>query len=358
MASPEDLFGKIYASTSDPIRVMLVDDSKVVLAVFARILNTHQQIDIVHQATDVSDALEFLHNEKVDVILLDIEMPGRTGLEALPEILTASKGAKVMIVSSFVEREGPAAIAALEMGACDTLSKPGKTGYRGQFSELLRDRVFRLGRSDRDKEISSTSGHKSHDVEAIETPECIAIGSSTGGLPAIYTLVGNLTVSIECPIFITQHLPDAFVTFFAKQLGSVTKRTVKVPCCGESVMKNTIYIAPGDSNLGLATVAGKLVIKLKPKRPENIYCPSVDVMFENIAEHYGHTALAVIFSGMGNDGVKGAQELFVKNATIVAQDSASSVVWGMPGSIARMGLASLVLDPEQLVLALNKGASK
>jgi two-component system, chemotaxis family, protein-glutamate methylesterase/glutaminase len=356
MASPKDLLGQTKAKNSDPIRVMLVDDSKVVLAVFSRILALHEQIVVAHEANDVTDALAFLQREKVDVILLDIEMPDRTGLEALPEILKAGNGAKVMIVSSFVEREGPSAIAALEMGACDTLSKPGKTGYRGRFSDLLRDRVFRIGRSDREKESSINEIQNVDVLEPINSPNCIAIGSSTGGLPAIYTLVGKLDASIDCPIFITQHLPDAFLSFFAKQLGSVTNRIVKVSDCGEPVLKNTIYIAPGDANLGFAVARGKLMIKHQPKRPENIYCPSVDVMFENVADHYGEAALAVIFSGMGNDGLQGAQVLFAQNATIVAQSAGSSVVWGMPGSVVRKGLASHILDPEQMVSAINLGA--
>lgn len=358
MASLRDLLGQKASVGSEVVRVMIVDDSTVVLSVFSRILATHPKIDIVCQASDAAHALKFLERSPVDVILLDIEMPNRSGLDALPEILEAGDGARVMIVSSFIEREGPAAIAALEMGACDTLSKPGRTGYRGQFAKLLQDRVYKLGRVKRDKATADNGIDQSDPVEAIATPACIAIGSSTGGLPSIYTLVGDLDPDIDCPIFITQHLPMAFLTFFAKQLGAATKRTVKVSTCGEQIVKNTIYIAPGDANLGLTVRDGRLEIKHLAKCSENVYCPSVDVMFESVAEHFGSTALAVVFSGMGNDGLYGAQILFQKNARIVAQDSDSSVVWGMPGSVARAGLASSVMNPKSLVRALNAGLRK
>jgi two-component system chemotaxis response regulator CheB len=326
-----------------------------VLAVFARILSDHEQIKIVHQATNVVEALEFLHRETIDVILLDIEMPDRSGLDALPDILAVSGGAKVMIVSSFVEREGPAAISALELGACETLSKPGKTKYSGKFSDLLRDRVLQLGRSELEKEKTIRRVKCIDIIEPIATPDCIAIGSSTGGLPAIYTLIGKLDPKVDCPIFITQHLPEAFLSFFAKQLADATNRLVKVSRCGEKVEKSMIYVAPGNANLGVATVNGNLIIKHFPKRSGILYCPSVDIMFESIAEHFGAKALAIVFSGMGNDGLTGARELARKNAVIVVQDAASSVVWGMPGSIVREGLASFILDPEQLVAALNLG---
>jgi two-component system, chemotaxis family, protein-glutamate methylesterase/glutaminase len=353
MVSPSDLFGQKLPPT--PIRVMLVDDSRVVLAVFARILSDNAQIEIVHQATNVADAIDFLRGDTVDVILLDIEMPDRSGLDALPDILAVSSGAKVMIVSAFVEQGGHSAISALELGACETLSKPGKTRYSGKFSGLLRDRVIQLGRSNREKETSIKRHQTVNMVEPISTPDCIAIASSTGGLPAIYTLIGKLDARVDCPIFITQHLPEAFITFFAKQLADATNRRVKVSSCGEKIEKSMIYVAPGNANLGLTIVDGVVTIKHFPKRPGTTYCPSADVMFESVAKRYGASALAIVFSGMGNDGLEGARELASENAIIVAQDAESSVVWGMPGSIVRAGLATFVLNPERLVEALNLG---
>ncbi len=356
MSHPIDLLRQMPRQNTAPIRVMLVDDSKVVLSVFTRILQSDNRIEIVSQAHSIADALIYLSTEKVDVILLDIQMPDRSGLDALPDILIASDGAKVMIVSSFAERDGPAAIKALELGACDAMAKPGRTGYRGQFAEVLRDRVVNLGRSGPEREIVGNQKHIENSTVLISVPSCIAIGASTGGLPAIYTLIGQLDPAVICPIFITQHLPEAFMTFFAKQLAAATKRKVEVPSCGDIVANNMVYVAPGNADLGMERRGDGVFIKLLERRPENIYCPSVDVMFENVAHSFGGDALAFICSGMGNDGLRGARQLSKVAATIVAQDAESSVVWGMPGSVVKDGIASYILDPDQLVAAINNGS--
>jgi two-component system, chemotaxis family, protein-glutamate methylesterase/glutaminase len=355
MVNPTDLISPLSRPSRAPIRVMLVDDSKVVLSVFSRILESDPRIRMAAQMHSISDALAYLDSNKVDVILLDIQMPDRSGLEALPDILNAGNGAKVMIVSSIAEQDGPAAIKALELGACDALAKPGRTGYRGQFAEVLIERVVSLGQSEREKIGAAKKIQTNNNIRTISNPSCIAIGASTGGLPAIYTLIGKLKKSVTCPIFITQHLPEEFMTFFAKQLSAATSRKVIVPMNGDIVENNTVYVAPGDADLGLAKQGDELYIKLLSRRPENIYCPSVDVMLENIASFYGSDALAFICSGMGNDGLKGARELSKVSATIVAQDSESSVVWGMPGSVVRDGISTHILDPIQLVSAINAG---
>ncbi len=356
MSHPFDLLRPAPRQNAAPIRVMLVDDSKVVLSVFTRILQSDSRIEIVSQVHNIADALTYLSTEKADVILLDIQMPDRSGIDALPDILIASNGAKVMIVSSFAERDGPAAIKALELGACDAMAKPGRTGYRGKFADVLRDRVVHLGRSVPELDIGAKQKHVQKSAVSINVPTCIAIGASTGGLPAIYTLIGQLDPAITCPIFITQHLPEAFMTFFAKQLAAATKRNVVVPSCGDIVANNMVYVAPGNADLGMERRGDGVFIKLLERRPENIYCPSVDVMFENIAYNFGSDALAFICSGMGNDGLRGAQQLSKVEATIVAQDANSSVVWGMPGSVVKDGLASYILNPAQLVTAINNGA--
>ncbi len=358
MTHPIDLLWQSPQQHSLPIRVMLVDDSKVVQSVFSRILQSDNRIEIVSQAHSIADALGYLSTEKVDVILLDIQMPDRSGLDALPDILVASDGAKVMIVSSFAERDGPAAIKALELGACDAMAKPGRTGYRGQFADVLRDRVVHLGRSGPEREIVAKQKHVEKGTVSISIPACIAIGASTGGLPAIYTLIGQLDPAITCPIFITQHLPEAFMAFFAKQLAVATKRMVVVPSCGDVVAKNMVYVAPGNADLGMERRGDDMFIKLLERRPENIYCPSVDVMFENVALNFGSNALAFVCSGMGNDGLRGARQLSKVAATIVAQDADSSVVWGMPGSVVKDGIASYILDPAQLVAAINIGTQQ
>lgn len=331
-----------------PIRVMIVDDSIVARSIFSRVLGNHDQIEIVCEAEDSDAALASLENLKVDIILLDIEMPKRSGLEALPDIQAKADGARILVVSAFAEENGPAAIQALSLGACDTLAKPGRSGFSGRFSELLIDKVIRLGRSAKERAHTDTAIKLAVSERTITRPHCIAIGSSTGGIPAIYEIVQNLDPALDCPVFITQHLPDAFMTFFARQLASFTERTVKVAEAGEVVRSSHVYLAPGNAHLVCRQERNKVVIDHLQHYSSSRYCPSVDAMFESIADVYGADGMAIVFSGMGNDGVHGARKLAERNASVFVQDVETSVVWGMPGAIAREGLATAILTPKQM----------
>jgi two-component system, chemotaxis family, protein-glutamate methylesterase/glutaminase len=337
-----------------PIKVMLVDDSAVARSIFERILTQTGQIEITCTAQDTEEALRHLREYAVDIILLDIEMPRRTGLEALPELLANSGRARVIVVSSFAEENGPDAIQALSLGACDTLAKPGRSGFAGTFSQILVDKVVRLGRSVR---------RKNDDVAQMETtvatidvgmPECIAIGASTGGIHTIFEIIRSLDPAIDCPIFITQHLPEAFMAFFARQLSAHTDRIVSVAVKGAQVRKSEIYIAPGNAHLVLKRTRNRIYIDHLEHYADSRYCPSVDAMFSSVAEVYGAGALAIILSGMGNDGTHGARLLAANKANIIVQDEGSSVVWGMPGAIAREGLAAAILSPQSIAKLLMK----
>ena len=336
---------KLPSADKSPIRVMLVDDSHVARSIFSRLLSDGEELEVVAEATDSADALTQLLHTEVDVILLDIEMPKRSGLEALPDIMLAANGARIIVVSSFVEENGPAAIQALSLGACDTLAKPGRTGFGGGFSELLVEKVMRLGR--RGRKLCQSVRPRLDPFE-LSKPDCIAIGASTGGIPVIYQLIQSLDPVLDCPIFIVQHLPDAFMDFFARQLSSYTKRKVSVAAAGVKVQPGHIYVAPGDAHLVCRRTNGKVFLDHVAHYNHSRYCPSVDALFASVADIYGQGALAIILSGMGNDGVAGARRLSAKNATILAQDPESSVVWGMPGAVARENLATAILSPLEL----------
>jgi two-component system, chemotaxis family, protein-glutamate methylesterase/glutaminase len=347
---------RIFARRNDrdakrPIQVMLVDDSKVARSIFARMLGDSKDLTIVAEASDSAQALDQLKRVKADVILLDIEMPQRSGLEALPDILAASDGARVIVVSSFVEENGPAAIEALSRGACDTLAKPGRAGFGGRFSDLLVEKVVRLGRTERKNGFASRS--RPGPVQLGE-PQCIAIGASTGGIPVIYKLVAALDPKLECPIFIVQHLPDAFMDFFARQLAAHTDRPVSVAARGIEVLPGRVYVAPGDAHLVCRRLRDKVIIDHVAEYSDSRYCPSVDALFMSVAETYGSGVLAMVLSGMGNDGAAGARQLAAKGASILVQDAESSVVWGMPGAVARENLARAVLSPDELALTLSR----
>lgn len=341
-------------SVAAPIRVMLVDDSVVARSIFARVLGNHDGIEIVCEAADSYHAVAQLDDIDVDIILLDIEMPKRSGLDALPDILAKAKGARILVVSAFAEENGPAAVQALSLGACDTLAKPGRAGFSGRFSQILIDKVLRLGCSVNERTDANFVARLAPDYATFSRPRCIAIGSSTGGIPAIHHLLRNMDASFDCPIFITQHLPEAFMTFFARQLASFTGRTVKVAEIGERVQMNHIYVAPGHAHLVCRRERDDVVIDHQAVYSNSRYCPSVDAMMESVARTYGRDGLAIILSGMGNDGLAGARAFADVAAPVLVQDMQSSVVWGMPGAVAKAGLAACISTPAQMTDLLSR----
>ncbi len=354
LSGSEALNGSWPKAAVTPIRVMLVDDSVVARSIFARVLNNCDGIQIICEASDSDAAVACLEENEVDIILLDIEMPKRSGLDALPDILAKANGARVLIVSAFAEENGPAAVQALSLGACDTLAKPGRAGFSGRFTEILIDKVLRLGRSAQERTDDKYAPRPVLDYRTLSKPRCIAIGSSTGGITAIQHILRNLDDSLDCPIFITQHLPAAFMTFFARQLGGLTRRTVKVAEAGERVESNHIYLAPGHAHLVCRSERTHVVIDHQSSYTASRYCPSVDAMLESVARTYGCDGLALIFSGMGNDGLAGARALKAFAAPIFVQDMQSSVVWGMPGAIAKEGLATAIMTPTHMTDMLSR----
>ena len=351
---PNNLDFAVAANRRD-IRVMIVDDSVVARSVFGKMLASQKGVKVVSSVANVEKALAYLAEHAVDIILLDIELQGRSGLDALPDLLLASKKARILVVSSFAERSGVAAIQALSLGACDTLAKPSRVGYFGEFSRQLTEKVFRLGyyRQRRSKLPEAPKLANKGDIE-LRMPGCIAIGASTGGIPGIYKILENLDGRIDCPIFVTQHLPAAFMGFFARQLASVTQRTVKLAEVGAEIRSHTIYLAPGDAHLQVELQGDIPVIAAAKPEKHSRYCPSVDIMFESLTAVYGNRMLAIVLSGMGNDGAKSAEDLVRNGGQILVQDKSTSVVWGMPGAIARQGLALADLSPECIVQKLNE----
>ncbi len=335
------------------VRVMIVDDSAVARSILAQILSRSVRVEVVVEACDTKSALSALEKQDVDIILLDIEMPERTGLDALPDLIEKSKGAGIIVVSSFAEENGPAAIKALSLGACDTLAKPGRSGFSGMFSQTLIDKVIHLGQSKQRLVEHRIDRAKTDGIDVNCKPACIAIGASTGGIPAIFQIIENLEPRIDCPIFITQHLPDAFMTFFARQLSGHTQRKVVVAEENMIVQEGYIYVAPGNSHLVCRFVNGQVQIGAQAIYDASRYCPSVDAMLESVAAIYGANALGIVLSGMGQDGLAGARALSAAKGRIFAQDIETSVVWGMPGAIVRENLANAVLNPLEIAAMLN-----
>lgn len=329
---------------------MIVDDSQIARAVLSRMLSGHRDFEVVALASNAREALDTLQKLSVDIVLLDVEMPGTTGLDVLPDILRL--GPKVLIVSSHGEEGAAAAVKALALGAADTLPKPGVGNFGGRFSDVLAERLRRIGGASLEPSSAPAAEPPAPNFTLRPMPQCklgcLALGASTGGLPAIGDFLGALPPRIGAPILITQHLPAVFMPFFARQIEAVSGRISRVAEEGMTVQAEQILIAPGDAHLGIERVGGAHKVRLI-RTPASSGClPSVDPMFWDVGEIYGKSGLAVIFSGMGRDGLVGSARLVDRGGCVLAQDQGSSAVWGMPRAIAQAGLASAVAGPVEL----------
>lgn len=334
------------APAAPPLRLMIVDDSQVARAVLSRMLAACSDFEIVATAANAGEALRLLPATAVDIVLLDVEMPGESGLEALPEIVRLGRGARVLIVSSFCDGMADSAIKALAPGSAETLSKPGAEAFSGRFSEILADRLRRMGQREaaagKAVEIASASGRGEAKLG------CLAIGASTGGLNAVTALLSALPEKVGAPILITQHLPVVFIPFFARQVEAASGRVARIAEDGLELRPEEIVLAPGDAHLALEQRGARVFVRLDRNVVKGSCVPSVDVMLDSVAGIYGRAALGLMLSGMGRDGLAGGRELVAKGGTMMAQDRQSCAVWGMPRAVFEAGLASIVLPPAGL----------
>ena len=356
MNAPAALGGRLRHQRSvrhdHPIRLMIVDDSAIARSVLSRMLSFYDDFEVVALAGSASEALDALRSVRVDIVLLDVEMPGGSGLEALPEILRQGGGARVMMLSSICEDGADATEQALALGAADTLPKPGTGNFAGRFSQTLADRIRRIGHSKAERSFAPADQPPPTTVYLRAMPEwklgCLAIGASTGGLHAINEFLRALPAGIDAPILITQHLPALFVPFFARQLQGAAGKAAVVAEEGRLLANDEICIAPGDSHLTLERSGARVRVRLS-KAPAASGClPSIDPMLGAVAECYGKSGVGVMLSGMGRDGVEGSRRLVDSGGAMLAQDHSSSAVWGMPRAVAEAGLACAVLPPAAL----------
>lgn len=339
---------------------MLVDDSLVVRSILERILGGDPRFEVCASVSSAAAALDYLKRDRVDIVVLDIEMPGMSGMDALPRILELGGDTRVFILSSNCEEGGPAAVEALALGACDTLAKPGRGTFAGRFGVTLIERLVSLGQSQRvapQTRAQITSVNRAAIAPtalAIESLGCIGVAASTGGIPAFAAFLTHLDDRVTAPILLTQHLPDAFIPFFAQQIRGMTTRKVHVAAAGMRIERSSIYLAPGDAHLALHRVGRHIEIILDTRTVANGCCPSADPMFAAMAELFGAHAIGVLLSGMGRDGAEGAAAIRAGGGTVLAQAPESCVVWGMPGAVVRDGLATAVMNPDALAMLINQ----
>jgi two-component system chemotaxis response regulator CheB len=327
---------------------MIVDDSTVARAVLKRMISSARELEVVAEAQNALEALDILDSLTLDIVLLDVEMPGMSGLEALPEISRRARGARILILSSVCDEGAEAKVRALTLGAADTLPKPGAGYFAGRFSEVLIERLRRIGHAD---PAASMSRDPASELTLRPFPNgklgCLALGASTGGPHALSEFLRTLPKRIGAPILITQHLPTPFISVFARQMEAASGRLASVAEEGQPIEPERIYVAPGDAHLGLRRSGGRILVSLKRQQAQSGCLPSVDTMLTLVSEIYGRNCTAVIFSGMGKDGLAGSHDIAARGGAILVQDQ-SSAVWGMPRAVADAGLASAILPPAEL----------
>ena len=330
---------------------MIIDDSLVARTALRRMVEAADDLEVVATVGTAENALEVLRDERVDLILLDLDMPGMGGLEALPKLIERARGARILVVSALTLAGAEHTLEALSLGATDTLPKPQGRGFHGSYREVLLGKIRDLGSAATDAPEAARAGLK----PAIparglsrKLPGVLAIGASTGGVHALAQLFAGLPRRLGIPILVTQHLPSAFMPHFARQLTAASGYETLLAAEGMPIEPDKIVIAPGDAHLTVGKQAGRLVVRLDCNPAVSGCLPSVDPMFASLAAEIGDRVLGVVLTGMGRDGAQGAARVVAAGGSVLAQDEASSAVWGMPRAVVEAGLASAVLPPSEL----------
>lgn len=353
-------------AASTPIRVMVVDDSAVIRGLLTRTLESDPDIAVIASVGNGQMAISAVGRQDTDVVILDIEMPVMDGLTALPKILAAAPDIKVIVASTLTQKNAQISLKALAAGATDYIAKPtsSELNNAANFKRELIEKVKALGDARRRRRgVNAKPGvaeqlpfrpppganrPASPPTIALRPassvrPAVIAIGSSTGGPQALLSVLGGLSKELQQPILITQHMPPTFTTILAQHLARVAGRPAAEGVDGEAVLPGRIYLAPGDFHMTVEARGAERVIRLAKDPPENFCRPAVDPMLRSLSQVYGPAVLCIILTGMGADGTKGGEKVIAAGGTVIAQDEATSVVWGMPGSAAAAGLCSAVL---------------
>ncbi|MBX7147942.1 chemotaxis-specific protein-glutamate methyltransferase CheB [bacterium] len=332
---------------SEKIRILIVDDSTMICSFWKMQLSKENDFFVAGVTHNGNQALEFLKDTPVDIILLDIEMPEMDGLTLLPLITKQYPKTKVLMVSAYTEQGSSQTIKALLMGASDYVTKPSTTDL-GTEPELI---VATL--TTKIRAISETKEHIptttiSHKSQASIKPSAIVIAASTGGPNALISFLKALRPQFEKPIFIVQHMPSMMIDSLAERITKSTSRPCIQPIDKNPIFDGNVYLAPGDSHMMLEYNQITTHIRLYDGPEENYCKPSADPLFRSAANVYRDKLLGVVLTGMGEDGKRGSIEIVKKHGIVIAQDEASSTVWGMPGAVVKENLASAIGTPECL----------
>jgi two-component system chemotaxis response regulator CheB len=383
------------ATAHDPIRVMIVDDAVVVRGLVSRWVDETPGLKTVASLRTGRDAVDQVLRVNPDVVVLDIEMPDLDGLSALPLLLEKKRDLMIIMASTLTRRNAEVSLKALSLGAADYIPKPASnrevttsTTFRHDLIEKIRHLGARRKRTPMTAEtrgrvafsvpsaspaapnapartkfsVAEPRGAERGTAAAIGysheyklrpfssvAPRVLLIGSSTGGPQALTTLVARIApVFDRAPVLITQHMPPTFTTILAEHLARASGRPAHEAIDGEAIVPGTIYLAPGGRHMTVAKRNNQAFISLNDGPLVNFCRPAVDPLFASAAQMWGSAILSVILTGMGSDGMHGCEDVVAAGGSVIAQDEASSVVWGMPGAAANAGVCAAVLPLDQI----------
>jgi two-component system, chemotaxis family, protein-glutamate methylesterase/glutaminase len=368
------------STRQEPLRVMVVDDSVVIRGLIARWIGSEADMVVAASLRTGLDAVNQIERVNPDVAVLDIEMPELDGISALPLLLAKKRNLIIIMASTLTRRNAEISFKALSLGASDYIPKPESTREPAAaeiFRHDLIQKIRHLGAKVRRAVPASTSPslapapNRLRDASArapliavappplmrrafsTQAPRVLLIGSSTGGPQALMTLVTEIGPVIDrFPVLITQHMPPTFTTILAEHLARSSHRPAREAVDGEIVKAGQIYLAPGGRHMRVARHGTDVVIALGDGPPVNFCKPAVDPLFTSAIDVWQAGVLAVVLTGMGSDGMRGGKEIVAAGGSVIAQDEASSVVWGMPGAAANAGICAAILPLNQIASKL------
>lgn len=361
------------------IRVMVVDDALVARRVLTRWIGVEPDMMVTGCLRTGREAVEQIEQYDPDVVVLDVDMPELDGISALPMLLRKKPDLVVIMASTLTRRSAEISLRALSLGAADYVPKPEASpdaATAAAFHRELIDKIRTLGRRGRSffrgppgppARQPRPAPHGPADEPAhraglaftlrpfsLAAPQALLIGASTGGPQALTTLIGQIGSTMErVPILITQHMPPTFTTVLAEHLARVSGRPVREAEHDEVVGAGGVYVAPGGRHMRVTRGRGGPAIALGDDPPINYCKPSVDPMLSSAAAVWGSGSVALVLTGMGSDGMRGAADVAAAGGSVIAQDEATSVVWGMPRSVAQAGLCSAVLPLGEIATKVN-----
>jgi two-component system chemotaxis response regulator CheB len=336
------------------IRVLIVDDSVVVRRILRDVLVSDPVVEVVGVAANGRIGLAMVEQLSPDVVTLDLEMPEMDGLEVLRHLRVSHPCLPVIMFSTLTQRGAAATLDALALGARDYVTKPANVGSVTTGMERIREDLLPkikalcgmcLAMPTRQAELKSSLPKMNVGHGPIQI---VAIGTSTGGPNALTQVLPQFAADFPVPVVVVQHMPPTFTKFLADRLNASCNLRVMEAGIDQALSAGTIWIAAGDFHMSVYADGTRVRLRSHRAPPENSCRPAVDVLFRSVAEVYGNHALAVVMTGMGQDGLRGAEQLHEAGAQLIAQDEATSVVWGMPGFIAQAGIADKILPLPQI----------